>query len=473
MMKVEVLSGPPGCGKSRLMRAEAVAKPGRYIFFYPTAKLIDEQEAEFKKVAGLDVQVAHAKAKGRQGTVQSQLDEDAQRAETARIAHTVVLTTHESLVGCDLRAFQGWHFRIDEAPSAVQSGKITTTINRQFFDSRYDLSPVGKDGWSEVHPLGAADRFTDIARDDGAKGYAAFLKHADRSRAFVNVRDWKAKQFDWCSIWSPDFLEGIAASVTIAGASYMTSIGALVAAGRVEFIPRPVPATRTGQPVIAIHYFTRGHSGTSTLWARSEGRAFIVKLCDYLAQHEPELGFWSGNAEVQKLMDHRVHGGPIPPKAAGLNALDEHISCAFIYSGKPTPDDEPLKGLLNITEDQIRVAREDEDVLQFVMRGAARKRHYAGPYSIYLYSLDQAERLRDQLSASGIGEPVELVAVNDAGFMDEPLPKGIRRPKAERVTSPSGKRIKASSAKQTERRHKKAKEAGRVAGKPGRPRKTS
>ena len=188
MMKVEVLSGPPGCGKSNLMRAEAVANPGRYIFFYPTAKLIDEQAMEFKKVHGLDVQIAHAKAKGRQGTVQSQLNEDAQRAETARIAHTVVLTTHESLVGCDLRAFQDWHFRIDEAPNAVQSGKITTTINRQFFDSRYDLSPVGKDGWSEVHPRGAADRFTDIARDDGATARVQF-KHRIGQRTEGRPRD--------------------------------------------------------------------------------------------------------------------------------------------------------------------------------------------------------------------------------------------------------------------------------------------
>lgn len=468
MMKVEVLSGPPGCGKSHLMRAEAVANPGRYIFFYPTAKLIAEQAEEFKKVAGLDVQIAHAKSR-RQGTVQDQLDEDSERAETARIVHTFVLTTHESLMGCDLRAFQDWHFRIDEAPNAVQSGKIVTTVNRQFFYTRYDLSSVGTEGWSEVRPLGAADRFTDIARDDGAKGYAAFIKHADRWRAFVNVTDWKSKKFEWLSIWSPDLLQEIPASVTIAGASYMTSIGALVAAGQVAFSERVVSAVRTGQPSIAIRYFTQGHSGTSSLWERSEGRAFIVKLCDYLAGNEPELGFWSGNEEVQKLMDHRVSGGPIPPKVAGLNALDNRLSCAFIYSSKATPNDGPLKSVLGISDQQIRIAREDEDILQFVMRGAARKRDYSGPYLIYLYSRDQAERLRDQLNASGIGATVELEPVPDAGFMDDPFPMGRRKPKAERVTSPTGKRIKATSAKQTERRHAKAKAEGRVPGKAGRP----
>tara|TARA_R110000787_G_scaffold42319_1_gene104066 strand:+ start:32 stop:1450 length:1419 start_codon:yes stop_codon:yes gene_type:complete len=468
MMKVEVLSGPPGCGKSHLMREEAIANPGRYIFFYPTAKLIAEQEAEFRKIPGLDVQIAYAKSR-RSGSVQDQLNADAERARIAGIIHTIELTTHESLMGCDLSPFQDWHFRIDEAPNAVQSGKIGTTINRQFFQTRYDLDPLGTDGWSEVRPRGSADRFTDIARDDGAKGYAAFLKHADRWRGFVSVSNWKSKQFEWLSIWSPDLLKDVPASVTIAGASYRTSIGALVAEGRVTFSERVVPAVRTGQPSIAIRYFTQGHSGTSSLWERTEGRVFIVKLCDYLAANEPALGFWSGNEEVQKLMDHRVHGGPIPPKVAGLNALEDKLSCAFIYSSKATPHDGPLKSVLGITDQQIRIAREDEDILQFIMRGAARKRDYSGPYLIYLYSLDQAERLRDQLNASGIGATVELEPVPDAGFMDAPLPMGRRKPKAAKVTSPTGKRINASSAKQTERRHKKATEAGRVPGKAGRP----
>ena len=172
MMKVEVLSGPPGCGKSHLMREEAIANPGRYIFFYPTAKLIAEQEAEFRKIPGLDVQIAYAKSR-RSGSVQDQLNADAERARIAGIIHTIELTTHESLMGCDLSPFQDWHFRIDEAPNAVQSGKIGTTINRQFFQTRYDLDPLGTDGWSEVRPRGSADRFTDIARDDGASRRAS------------------------------------------------------------------------------------------------------------------------------------------------------------------------------------------------------------------------------------------------------------------------------------------------------------
>ena len=44
-MKVTVLTGPQGSGKSTVMRAEAIAQPGLYIFASPTHDLIDEQVA--------------------------------------------------------------------------------------------------------------------------------------------------------------------------------------------------------------------------------------------------------------------------------------------------------------------------------------------------------------------------------------------------------------------------------------------
>ncbi|WP_206749931.1 hypothetical protein, partial [Salmonella enterica] len=42
--------------------------------------------------------------------------------------------------------------------------------------------------------------------------------------------------------------------------------------------------------------------------------------------------------------------------------------------------------LTGITDAQIERAREEEDVLQFVMRGAIRKRDFGGDYDIYLYT---------------------------------------------------------------------------------------
>lgn len=258
--------------------------------------------------------------------------------------------------------------------------------------------------------------------------------------------------------------------MTIAGASYMTSIGALVAAQYVTFSERVIPMTRTGNPTIRIHYFTEGHEGSTTLWGQSEGRAHIVKLCDYLVEHAPRLGFWGANEPVANLLEHRVSGQLIPAKAEGQNAYRAEQSCAYVYSAKATPNDEPLKALFGLTDEQIQVSRQDNDVLQFAMRGAIRNPDYGGEYDIYLYSRSQAERLRDQLLGSQIGD-VELLPA-DAGFLHASRVLDERaKPRAETAISRSGRKVKAASAKKSERRHAKALAAGRQPGRVGRPKK--
>ena len=153
---------------------------------------------------------------------------------------------------------------------------------------------------------------------------------------------------------------------------------------------------------------------------------------------------------------------------AGLNEYRDQTSCAYIYSSKPTKDDEPIMELFGLTADEIRVAREDEDVLQFAMRGAIRNADFGGDYDIYLYRKRQAETLVAQLSASGVGQSVVLVPVPGVGIMDvDPDPLGTLRRAATKA--------KAVSRKERDKvRKKEAREAvaiaqGRVAGKTGRP----
>jgi hypothetical protein len=254
--------------------------------------------------------------------------------------------------------------------------------------------------------------------------------------------------------------------VLIAGASYGTSLGGLVAQRwlpmQLRLKNRQLLAPRTGQPSVKIHYFTSGHEGTTALWNTSPGRAMIVPICDYLAKLNPALGFWSANAEVQNLLEHRVPGGPIKPKVAGLNEYVDKTSCAFIYSAKATMDDAPLKSLFGISDEEIRAAREDEDVLQFAMRGAIRRSDFDKDYDIYVYSLRQAQTLKDQLDASGIGTTT-LFPVFEAKIMDA-APVRVKPA----TQSPSQRREKAR-IRSKENREKKAVEAGRPAGKRGRP----
>jgi hypothetical protein len=287
---------------------------------------------------------------------------------------------------------------------------------------------------------------------------------------YVNRTEWK-KDFGWCSVWLPTALSHFA-SCQFAGASYPTSLGAVVAkkllGDELTFRTEVLSANRTAHPTIRVHYFTQSHEGTSKLWSTSPGRAFIVPICDFLGKVVPPIGFWSGNGEVAILMDHRVPGGPIKPKVAGLNEWRDETSCAFIYSSKPMPGDEPLKDLFGLTDDEIRRSREDEDVIQFVMRGAIRNADFGGEYDIYVYSRRQAETLVTQLVASGVGQSVTLVPELDPGVMDkavnsvEPISNALKEEKAA-----DRKRRNAESAKRV--RMKKAEAAGREAGKPGRP----
>lgn len=221
-------------------------------------------------------------------------------------------------------------------------------------------------------------------------------------------------------------------SVKIAGASYPVSLGAIVAkrweSSNINFKPKAKVMPRTKQPTVRIHYFTQSHEGSTKLWDTRTGRGFIVGVCDFLAAKEPTLGFWAANDVVEKLLDHRLHGEPISTKAAGLNEFDDRTSCALIYSSKPLPSDAPAQALFDIKDAEILRAREEEDILQFVMRGAIRRPDFGGEYDIYLYSEGQAKLVQRKLKASGIGQSVTLVPEPDAGIMDAaPWPARTQR----------------------------------------------
>ena len=66
---VEVLTGPPGCGKSTRLREDAIRTPGLYVFFLPSIALIGEQVKAFRAEAPhVELHEAHSD-KGR-GSVQ-------------------------------------------------------------------------------------------------------------------------------------------------------------------------------------------------------------------------------------------------------------------------------------------------------------------------------------------------------------------------------------------------------------------
>jgi len=475
-MNVEVLTGMPGCGKSYAMRQEAIQTPGLYLFVYSSIALVEEQSAAFAAETGIPVVQAHSKASG-SGSVQNRLERHREYFASNRIDHAVVLMTHEGLMGADLSAFADWNVRIDEAPTTIQSNVVRAPASADLLKQTIQIVPFGSKGWGQLRLLGGRRNWTDLANDDLFKPLAEMMKHAARNEGvFVDTLDWK-DSFGWCSIWP---LASVAhcKSVKIAGASYPISLGAIVAERweGITFTPKVTVRPWTKQPSVRIHYFTQSHEGNTEFWKTRRGRGFIAKVADFIAAKEPSLGFWSANDEVKPLLDHRLHGRPISAKAAGLNVYDDETSCAVIYSSKVTPGDRPAQALFDITDDEILRAREDEDIFQFVMRGAIRRRDFDGDYDIYLYSKRQAEFVEAKLVAIGIGQSVTLVPEPGAGIMDA-VPQPLREireaiaaeKKAERLADYKVREANRQKTRRADRAKAEGREPSANNGRGGRP----
>jgi hypothetical protein len=477
MREVTVLTGPPGCGKSDWLREDAIRMPGRYLFFAPTTPLIEEQFARFAAEAP-NLPVYRADFAAGPGSVKRRLNEAAAAVQASGREHAVVFATHDALMRRDLSAFQNWHFRIDEAPDAVKSGEIPMGRSRAVFEEHLDLTPIDETDWSEISLKGPATSWREWANDQMTEPFVDFFKRIESKGVFGRATDWKAiDRLDWLSVWTPASLPRCD-TIHIAGASYHKSLGAIVAQKGfrelINFVDRPVPHTRSGQPAIRIHYFTCGHEPSTKLWDSSEGRRRIKAVCDHLAVHVPDLGYWSGNDDVLKLMEWRVAGDCVLPKVAGQNKWRELTSCAIIYSSQPVPSDQPIKDFLGISDKEILASREEEDILQFAMRGAIRNKDYDGTYDVYLYSKRQAEMLAEQFRENGIGRSIDLVAVHKAGIMElarkqsanssQPETSTVPKP---RVTSHTGKLIQPKSARRNAARA--LQKAGETPKKLGRP----
>jgi hypothetical protein len=109
--------------------------------------------------------------------------------------------------------------------------------------------------------------------------------------------------------------------------------------------------------------------------------------------------------------------------------------------------------VFDLTEDDIRHAREDDAIAQFVMRGAIRDIEFDGAYAIYLYSENQAERLRDHLVNIGFSR-VELVPVDEAGIVTANRPKAGRR-----EPTPQDKEAKLAERRDKDAKRKRDKRA--------------
>lgn len=458
---VDVLAGVPGSGKSTRMLSDAAKEPGRYLFAVPTIDLLVEQALRFRQLApAARCASIHSRNKKR-GAVARQLGDLLDDESLGD--HVAVFITHETLMDGDFSRFQGWHARMDEPPNAITCERINLSQSAGGFRQHFELEPFAA-GWSRLRPLVETGSWKEFAEDSMWRGLGDFRKLAMRPQGvLLKLDEWSKLpkvEIDWFSLWTPLELKNFA-SITIAGAGFLTSIAHKVMnrtfGEQLEFRVSTIGRRNCADPHVRLFYFTKGHEGSTTYWGQSEGRRCLVAIERWLSANVPHLGFWSGNEAVRHSMEHRLPGKMVNPKLAGLNCHRSARSCAFIYSSKPLPQDKMLKSVFELTDADILGARENEDVFQFVMRGAIRNPDFGGTYDVYLYSLDQAERLKEQLVANGIPD-VELIGVPEAGMMD--VRRAGKRPKkADAITDEARERKKKEGAARRSREYRKRKKA--------------
>lgn len=405
-----------------MMLQEAAATPARYLFSVPTIDLLDEHAKRFRAICPTaQCQTIHSQS-GAKDSVGRRITKLPQTYLAG--CHVAAFVTHEAMMDATFEEFAGWHARIDETPDAVKAGTLRLGQGVAGFKAEFELTSVDETNWSQLRLRDGKNSWKQSVGDSLWSNLSDFRRLSCRPEGvLVDMNSWAQAQtggeVKWFSVWTPISLRAFD-SVTIAGAGLLSSVAYKVISSTYKtltFNIRDLNAARLGQPHITIFYFTRGHTGSTTFWEKSEGRRCLVAIERWLAGHYPDVGFWSGNEVVCKSLEHRIPGKMTKPKLAGLNNHRAATSCAFFYSSKCLPDDVALRDIFQLTDADIHSAREGEDVFQFVSRGAIRDRAYDGPFEIFLYSHDQAEHLKARLLSSGFRQ-VEIRALTDAGILD-------------------------------------------------------
>jgi hypothetical protein len=400
MLRVNVLIGPPGCGKTIEMLVEMTSITGRYILALPTLDLIDEKLRDLEREAAKSgtepvIRAIHSKAGNRRSNSVSRNITDAIE-EYSSLPHCILVITHEALVQTDFACVsgKGWHIRVDEVPQATVAGHSRIPGASRFFEAAYLLSADSQTGWYRVSLSSDASSIGDIMRDDLVKGLATFHKRTRATQGtFVDVADWRdARESNrpvrWRSAWTPRELEPFQ-TATIAASGFFHSLTYLATrrliGDDVEFVRREVGSgVARMKPNVRVRYFTRGHRASTEWWFFSdpgkarEGKRCLAAVCHHLEGLGDGLGYWSGNGAVCEYFEGHLGGRQVRPKLAGSNEYRDLTSCAFIYSSKTQPDDAVLLDVFGLTREEIEHAREREDIWQFVMRGAARMADFDG-----------------------------------------------------------------------------------------------
>jgi hypothetical protein len=432
-LPINIITGIPGGGKTKLIIEEMARTPGRYVFSALTIEGLEEHETklrdEARSAGTMPLILPIRSVKGVTGiSIAREVTEALQQHDKG---HVILMITHAALKMVNFEAHGAdWHVRIDEVPDTVLSGVASIPASATYYAVTYALTPSSRNpGWHEVSLLPGGPSLSAIRLDDHVSSTAPWHRRvaSGRGLVLVDVADWRDAQVPgrvvkWWSVWTLAELEACA-SVVVTGASAETSmtIRASQKLCTLSINTVDVSPVRTAQPGFRVSYYAERHVGSTTFWEKPEGRSCLLAVAADLADRH--VGFWSGNTSVISFLEGRFPGEKVRPRAAGLNKYRGLTSCAFIYSSKPLPADAILMDVFGESRASILSQREDEDVWQFVWRGAPRNIDFGGLYEIILYDRRQAMALVERLRAAGFNDVPDPVCIVSASISEVVRPK--------------------------------------------------
>ncbi len=432
-MRYTHYNGSPGNGKTTLMHNNIAQTTGKYLIAVPRIKLAEEQYHELK------AKLAHANPLALAMRIHTDHNDNIENTsdipvslkrqiasvprQTLNMEHVAVIVTHASMMASDLSEYKDWDAYIDEIPNCIKSGSIKIPVIASYLNDIIKLEPIGNSGWSYATLKSKAPSQGLLDADICLRSMTElFSKMRGQFAVCLRTTDLgsfagKTDRLEWFSYWDLNSLK-MFKSVTVVGAGLTDSILYKAMKDDIEWEVIDVGSNRTIRPEVNIHYFTRGHRSSTRLWDTPFGNQCIDAVGQFLGQLPADQYYWSANDSIQPRLQGHLKGTFASPKSEGTNEYLRFNTVALLYSAKSQPiADRGLRDILKLTKNDIRKAREDWDMRQFVLRGSLRDWQCSKPYTIYVYDQWQADMLASYINDEGIGHATTH-GIPEAGIMD-------------------------------------------------------
>jgi hypothetical protein len=411
---IETSTAVCGAGKTHWAKMMMASTPGQYLLVQPRQDLIDKTAAELRRLnVMLDVRVVHGAVNVNGLLVFRHARTLPYTGNLA--AHCVVLITHETLRQADLSGYERWMLIVDELPPVWIYGAYTVPATNTWFDRNFRTETTERKGWYRVIARKAGVDLARIMADDFARDAATFAKSVLRRKhsVFVNVATFEdVDEFEWYAIFEPEALRHFAKIYLLGNAieqSLLHKLWSTEYADAVEFVPFDIEARAYQARHVTIEYFSERDAAVT--YFDDKDYHPLEDICLWLDQNASADHIYAFNNGRGRDL---VQGTRIAPKASGSNQYRHIHEASILYASRPSNKEKAVFKLLGLTEEEVRTAREYEDLFQFLCRTSIRDPSSSHPVTWRVFSRNQADYLaraiaNDKVSVSVVHHDVKLL----------------------------------------------------------------